>query len=909
MNTTTSKSAGILLGVVLLAMAAYGLWFAWSQGVIGHNPRAPVASAMEAAVQLQASRTDQSRLRRNRCLPINIQSPKPEIFGRPGMALRATPTSFDITLLVKTQFHNQSLRDEQLNQLDYLTKQGLLAVSDVTIDTDGGPRPARNYRMTWAGYAASLQRNASSLCLSIGQPEYAGIEQIVPRTERMLDHEIYTVTFRTRVKDIPAWANTPEAKQLFPKLAALTDDKLTSVVVLRTQDGWRAPWELQQELASAAKLEQTRSRAVLPTDRKTPPLPTLAKTEQILNDWTGHDQVSSTKQIACLPLRLARSSKDRSNNHYRGNPSSKEFVVTYFDREGLKSYEYAKVARNLHILYALEQAGLASREILVTEQPTVPTQGNGAVTAESPSAAQTPAGIRYRIPAAFMDLLSIRQYGGGCIPAGRLNMQFISIDQEFGRVMVREKAALSEAPPWTDKVAEHLPALKALRDRGVAINISLKYLKRAGEAEEPWHVVQFSPLYPEIAYSDIPQALQSFLPKTVTSSPNATIRAPISSIPKAIPPKVVTLDPQVSGAGFPRDSYQAITVVQPEQPPYPAQGAPVHVISVYQGAAYGKSQGNSQSNRPHTMYPVRVAVSKPNALLILLSYEPVDWQIHTSKNAQPKQVLVFGYYNSRVTFLDGQKAPTSIARTGDLYKKWKISLSQSPTKNTGETRIDIAQLSKKLTGATPSSFQAEYQAPAKGFRIDKQTGQFVLPVPKKPTTNAPLATLYSPNRGNVGNRLIRLSYGAFNDAWSNHAYSAGKVYFEGTIDIHGSAAAHAFANIGMCLSRGDDKSAGLQGAVLAMAHGRSYRVKDGDVFGVAADLDQHQMYAHINGKWLTGQPGSGSGRPLAAGKLYRACVFASGSPGKTAHPAYTTWEVNFGAKPFAMKPPADYGPL
>jgi hypothetical protein len=808
-NQNLQRSGGIILAVLVLALGGYGAWVAWDRGLIGHNPRAPVAEAMEPAVLSQARMTDLRRLSRNQCVPVNIRSPAPEISGMPGIALRATPTSFHITLLIKTQFQNQAGRDKQIRQLDYLAKQGLLVASDVMIDTNEGPRPARNYRMTWAGYAVTQQKNARSLCLNFGKTEYAGIEKIEPRTERMLDHDVYAVTYQNRVKDIPDWAKTAEAKQLFPKLAELTADTRTTVLVVRTREGWRAPRDIEQELASATRPKKAWPQTNPLADKDTPPSPSLAETKQLLNLWMTSETTNARSKIACLPLHLERSGDDRTAGFNRNNSSTREYTLTYYDREGRKPYEYARMARNLHILYALEQGGLASREVLMIEQPApADTTTNTPTPAQATATIRKPAGLRYRIPSAFMDMLGMNQYGGGCIPAGRLNVELMSVNQNMRMrlTMVSGKSLLEQPPPWTEKVAAHLPALSALRDYGVAVNIGLMYLQRSGEAEKKWRIIQFSPLYPEIAYSEIPAELQPFMPKTTASSPSSTIRAPISGIPQAIPPKVVTLDPQISVAGFPRAPNQAV-VEQPEPPPYPAQGAPVHVISVYKGAAYGNTQGHGH----HTMYPARITVSDPNALLILLSYEPVDWQIHTVNSAHPKQVLVFGYNESRVTFLGTKKAPTTIAKTGDLYQKWKILLPKTPTKATEETRIDIAQLSEKLTGAQPSSFQTAYQAPTTGFMIDTQTSRFVAPKPRKPAANAPLATLRSMNRGNVGNRLIRSSYGALNDAWSNHAYSAGKVYFEGTIDIHGAAAAHAFANIGMCLSR-DDRSAGLQGA-------------------------------------------------------------------------------------------------
>ena len=340
MNQNPQRSVGILFAVLVLALGGYGAWVAWDRGLIGHNPRAPVAEAMEPAVFLQASMTDRRRLSRNQCVSVNIRSPAPEISGMPGIALRATPTSFHITLLIKTQFQNQAGRDKQLRQLDYLAKQGLLAASDVTIDTNEGPRPARNYRMTWAGYAVTQQKNARSLCLGFGKPEYAGIEKIEPRTERMLDHDVYAVTYRNRVKDIPDWAKTAEAKQLFPRLTELTADTRATVLVVRTKEGWRAPQEIEQELASATQPKKAWPQTNPLADRDTPPFPSLAETKQLLNHWMTSEPTSARSKIACLPLRLDRSGDDRTDGVSRNNASTKEYTLTYYDRKGRKPHDF-----------------------------------------------------------------------------------------------------------------------------------------------------------------------------------------------------------------------------------------------------------------------------------------------------------------------------------------------------------------------------------------------------------------------------------------------------------------------------------------------------------------------------------------------------------------------------------------
>ena len=77
------------------------------------------------------------------------------------------------------------------------------------------------------------------------------------------------------------------------------------------------------------------------------------------------------------------------------------------------------------------------------------------------------------------------------------------------------------------------------------------------------------------------------------------------------------------------------------------------------------------------------------------------------------------------------------------------------------------------------------------------------------------------------------------------------------------------------------------------------QVKDGDLVGVALDMDEYVLYWHLNGEWRTGRPGSGIGEPvLYAGEEYFIAVSVQSKA--------EAWRINFGASPFRFVAPSGY---
>lgn len=324
----------------------------------------------------------------------------------------------------------------------------------------------------------------------------------------------------------------------------------------------------------------------------------------------------------------------------------------------------------------------------------------------------------------------------------------------------------------------------------------------------------------------------------------------------------------------------ASAFMPPEKPPYPSNGAQVHVISIH--------SGSQTWMRPNTLpeQAVNLTVSEPNVMLLLFASNPIEWRINTANGIALKQVVAIGWDEQRVTLTGGGAPHVVIACTEGL--KWQIGFDLPngfPTQREANDLVDIANLSRALTGTVPHSYQGNDNAPREGFSISSQTARFALPARLASDPGGPVTTLRSRLRGSL------------TEAWSEHTYSAGRIYYEGTIRITGSSVVHHLTNIGLCIP-GDHPWE--RTTVIRDSERKMY--KDGDIFGIAADLEQNRLYYRVNGKWLTGVPGSGNGIPLEKDNEYRACLFAVNESKRPD----TTWEVNFGDKPFSMAVPSGY---
>lgn len=909
--------------LLMLGGSGYGLWVAWDRGLIGANPRAPVAAAMEAAARRQAIANAMTRGTADACIALELDRPQPEVMGFPGIAMKAAPGQYALTFLSQTGLRGQPARDIQLRQLDYLASQGFFTATDSSVTTDDGIRPARSYQMTWAGFSAIRQNDGNSLCLPCGRREFAGIEKIEKLPEKVVDLEVYEVSYVSRVADIPAWASTAEAIRVFPKLPQLIAE--TRGKVIRTKEGWRSAYEVMlettQATGSATSINSLKRMANLERS-----VPTLSEAKDLVLSQTSDTNWVSRHGMACLPLHIQRGGDDR----IKPRDNSTSFTVTYYDHGNRKEYEYRTMARALHVLSALEGAGLAQMEQL--KPSPLPEGMENKDTSPYPTLYN--AGIRYHVSREAVEALELSGGNGGCVPAGRLKVEVLAVHGNLGGVQIAARGFVEQTPEWAAKIGERLPALKSLLETGLPLSGQMVFT--AGYGEDKWHL-NLSPRYPEASYNTIPAHLISLMPLTAALSPAKAIKAP-----------PLPLLRQLEFTPAERHGSAAMNAPYPDssppsawsRPPYPAHEAPVHVVSVSRGAVVkGGQQGLRQPRfREPPEGVIDLIVNEPNAVVLLFARDPVEWRIKAANDVSLQQVIAVGLYKQRVTFEGGGNPPVVTSRDIRILELPGInSRSAFPTDRAINDLADIALISCTLTGTLPRSYQTMDDMAATGFTIGPQTPRFVLPA-RKIAPGLDAAAVASSGETMAADRLPKGGSKTCVDAWANHAiaeenifyegmmratggmhanawsgrtHTAGKIYYEGRMRVTGSPTAHARVNIGLCPAHGD--TIGARGHALVIKSGEQEQYKDGDLFGIAADFDQHWLYYHVNGVWVTGEPGSGNGIPLSKGGEYRVCRFAGGTKGNEVLDgdprSDTTWEINLGESSFGMPMPPGYAPF
>jgi hypothetical protein len=920
-----------IVGSALLGAGGYGVWYAWDNGLVGSNPRAPTPQAMDKAVLMQAAYLAAKRGTRPPCINIEPSSAHPEIGGIPGIGMQPVPGAHSVTMLLQTNRLGQPARDVQLARLGYLAKQGLFSMADTTVTTDDGvERPARTFKLAWDGYAAIRSTYGGSICVNYGRREFGGIEKIEKTLEKLADLEVYEVTYKTVVNDIPPWAATEEARRHFPKLAELIAVGAGKAKVVRTKDGWRSAYELEAEIIVAAKggnpanLAAMYATGIMTLIDATPKI-SLEDANKLVAQYLADPDRSNVARIACLPLNLQRGGDEKRT---QGTYDATEFAVTYYDKSDRKPYEYQIMARTLHLLAALENAGLAEMEVIGPTPQAPPPRGAGRAPSQWMPGPPRPPGVRYKVRKEAMTAMSMSSYDGGCIPAGRTKYEVLAVLDSPGTVQadLLVRASIDQTPDWVARIAESLPALKAVIDNGLAVR-GAAYRQGAGEEAGKWQLSGLNPIYPSPHYEAIPAHLVPLMPLTAASYSATPVMAPALipdgyAVPDAaaevpddasIMPEPAPAAPPEGYQPAPPPPYKPALPPAPRKsfstPPYPANGSPVHMISIYRAPAPQGSRGLQY----HPEGVVMVNVAETNSTLLLFSYEPVEWRIHVAGGAKLKRVVAAGHYDQRVVISGGGRPEVTAGNRGTIYGQSGIDLRpfDIPQKNDANAKVEVARLSRAFTGVLPASFQAAYTAPDGGFSIGVGTPKFALPAPRASGEQAGAVVLRDSHDGKLvdGNRTRRGPAGAYDEVWTEQSYSAGRVYFEGRLRVTGSPAAHEHANIGLCMATDKAIAEMRSRQPLAFLNGEERLYKDGDIVGIAADLDSQVMYYHVNGKWQTGSPGSGSGRRLQKGSEYRACFFPAGTPSRAVargeRQSDTTWEANFGEQKFRA-PPAGY---
>jgi hypothetical protein len=489
----------LLLFLLLSVFISITAWWAWDRGHIPGNPRAISAAAMQPALLRHLMTVPRGQ--HGGCLAPELAYPRPEIQGQEGIGQRPIPGQFAVTLLVQARIPEQQRRERQLAQMSYLARQGFFAEAEATVLTDAGPRAARQYALTWKGYAEGGPQHYGTPCFRIGEPAFEAIEALEKQRERLAGIEAWSVTYRTGVREVPGWAASDEARALFPGLKSRTEAARGKALLLRGDTGWISQAEARLQLldpregaaaVAARHVEELRARSTAPTLD-------IAAARAALEAHVAGAAWARHRNAACLPMRLLRGGDERG-----AAVREDEFSVTYFDlpRTTRPAYSRGFMVTTLHALHALEAAGLAR------SRPTGPGEvvfGRVKVKASR--------GVRYSVSPEALEALGVGR-GNPCLPAGRLKVEVLAVRSTGpGLAQVAARGKVSETPAWALRVAEHLPALKAVLAEGVPISGQLVH------SAQGWRFAALIPHYPELQSQSVPPPLRRLLPQTEAAHP------------------------------------------------------------------------------------------------------------------------------------------------------------------------------------------------------------------------------------------------------------------------------------------------------------------------------------------------------------------------------------------------------
>jgi hypothetical protein len=514
--------AGVVCTLGVLGAVGYGGWYAWDVGLVGKNPRAPTAEAMAPVVNrtVAALRTG----RAGTCVSPDAQQIQPDAQGRPGIAPRQAPGQHAATYLLQGSPHTQLTRDRLLKQMSFLAKQGLYTEHDASLETDAGPQPAKEYRLTWKGFAALSQEYGP--CFSAGARAFGAIGKIEKVVDNQAALEVWEVSLPSSMQGVPEWAASAEAKALFPRLAEMSAPRTEKVRVIRGKEGWLSEQEMQTQLhlAKLRSAGQDVSALVGMIARgggqAVPLVLDDAAARKLVDEYLAGEQWQARGASACVPVQFQRGGDERQAGAF----DRTTFTATWLDKPATerRPHELKTMLTQLHLLSAVERSGFAKLEPI---KPVVlkPKRGEKPV-------APPPGGARFDVLPEAVETLGMSSRG--CVPVGRFGkVELIGVSPTNGGMRVAARGTVEALQPWAKALALHLPALRHLADEGVPLTGRLQFgpkMDRDGVQGEPrWYVSHLQPTYAMVAGDAVPEPLVALFPLTAQASVKV-VKGPVS---------------------------------------------------------------------------------------------------------------------------------------------------------------------------------------------------------------------------------------------------------------------------------------------------------------------------------------------------------------------------------------------
>jgi len=471
------------------------------------------------------------------------------------------------------------------NRLAFLEKQGLLQSA---MNTGGGTE----FTMTWRGFAASNDNGCFHVASAEREAKVIGFEK--KRTENGID--IYEVTASSPPKSIEAWAQTPEFKDLFPQqsglLRQLNPDPLIYELA-RGETGFTVISERGQPTRSPAS-EQAAITAKLVGKL------TADRVKAAAQSWIARNSEHVANNRLCLQLPGAHE-VDQITPDPRVTPPTAAATDLSFDIYNLVNRELREGdprQRSHAFLRRLESLGIARSELLnFPEFKGAPAQG----------------GVRFVLPRSFTE----RFAGGprGCYVLGTLQVEEVIRFAPFsvGQPNPPFTARLTLTP--VDEDAKRIIAAfghySRVAEVGAVLTGTLNY--KDGELQVGHAQLRLPAFHPDVSGLRLP-VIQTGLSRptgAVTGGTRGFINVPNAQ----------------SGS---------------------LANTAVHAIGVYEGRLSGGLRREAGSH-PEGTVNVTLHPGRDPAMLYLVAYEPVHWQVQVRPGAILTRVITSGYHTQRVT--------------------------------------------------------------------------------------------------------------------------------------------------------------------------------------------------------------------------------------------------------------------
>lgn len=283
---------------------------------------------------------------------------------------------------------------------------------------------------------------------------------------------------------------------------------------------------------------------------------------------------------------------------------------------------------------------------------------------------------------------------------------------------------------------------------------------------------------------------------------------------------------------------------------------------------------------------VKVSTKNKPIVLVLSSYEPVQWNIIKMPDSKIKKVIISGYYPQTYK---GLSPTTPVINLSFTKNQNDYMHFQVPTSNRNEYFKLVDQIEQKI-GVRPKTIQGNSESDY--FEVNgKNTIEIVENQENKTNTATKMECRLPVDSPDSCLLLYNLavSRGA---AVSSKSQYKGKLYLEARLSTNAFNLDYYDANVGL---DGTKLGNGFPEIFdYRLPEVKENKLRNGDTIGVAMDLDNAKLYFYKNGE-LNSRYNS---IQIKKGMEYWVGAYAKSNN--------TYWAMNFGATPFKYPIPAGF---